>query len=258
MTTLNGFIKVGHGPRKVLALSGWFGSSADWQALTPSLDTEAFTYVFFDYRGYGQSIERDGEFTFAEASRDVLAVADHLDWDRFSLIGHSMGGMAMQRVLLDAPQRIERMAGISAVPACGSRMDAARLAGFSGTLTDVAKRAGIIAFSTGNRLTPRWSAHLADESMRGSRREAFAAYLPEWATRDFSAELTQSAGNQVPVKLFIGEYDPTLTAELMQRTWLTWYANAELETLANAGHYAMYEVPVALATKLEDWLKQTT
>ena len=80
MTTLNGFVKVGHGPRKVLALSGWFGSSADWQALTPSLDTEAFTYVFFDYRGYGQSLERDGEFTFAEASRDVLAVADHLDW----------------------------------------------------------------------------------------------------------------------------------------------------------------------------------
>jgi pimeloyl-ACP methyl ester carboxylesterase len=242
----------------VLALSGWFGSSADWQALTPALDTEAFTYVFFDYRGYGQSLERDGAFTFEEAANDVLALADHLDWDRFSLIGHSMGGMAMQRVLLDAPQRIERMAGISAVPACGSRMDAARLAGFGGAINDVTKRAGIIAFSTGSRLAPRWSAHLADESMRSSRPEAFAGYLPEWATRDFSAELAHSAGNQVPVKLFIGEHDPTLTAELMNRTWLAWYPRATLETLGNTGHYAMYEVPVALATRLEDWLKQTT
>jgi esterase len=62
----------------------------------------------------------------------------------------------------------------------------------------------------------------------------------------------------VPVKLFIGEHDPTLTADLTPRAWLAWYGHATFETLANAGHYAMYEVPVALATKLEDWLKQTT
>ncbi|CAB3755582.1 alpha/beta fold hydrolase [Paraburkholderia humisilvae] len=258
MTAVNGFVQVGHGPCKVLVLSGWFGSSADWKALEPALDVDSFTYVFFDYRGYGQSLERDGAFTFAEVASDVLALADNLDWQRFSLIGHSMGGMAMQRVLLAAPHRIERMAGISAVPACGSRMDAARLAGFGATVNDVTKRAGIIAFSTGNRLTPRWSAHLANQSVRLSTREAFAGYLPEWATRDFSAELIGSAAAQVPVKLFIGEHDPTLTADLMNRTWLAWYPHATLETLANAGHYPMFEVPVALATKLEDWLKQTT
>jgi esterase len=255
MTTYNGFVQLGHGPRKVFVLSGWFGSSADWQPLTPALDPDSFTYVFFDYRGYGRSMERDGEFTFEEAAHDVLALADHLGWDRFSLIGHSMGGMAMQRVLLAAPQRVERMAGVSAVPACGSRMDEGRLAGFRDSVDDLAKRAAIIAYSTGNRLAPRWSAHLAGESARLARREAFAGYLPQWATQDFAAAI---AGNTVPVKLFIGEYDPTLTAELMSRTWLSWYPRAQLETLRNAGHYPMYEVPVALATALEDWLKQTT
>ncbi|CAG4909780.1 alpha/beta fold hydrolase [Paraburkholderia gardini] len=254
MTTLNGFVQLGHGPRKVFVLSGWFGSSKDWQALTPALNLDSFTYVFFDYRGYGRSLERDGEFTFEEAAQDVLVLADHLDWDRFSLIGHSMGGMAMQRVLLAAPQRVERMAGVSAVPACGSRMDETRVAGFRAAVDDVARRAAIIAYSTGNRLAPRWSAHLAGESARLSSREAFAGYLPQWAMHDFSAEV---AGNTVPVKLFIGEHDPTLTAGLMTRTWLAWYPRAQLETLRNAGHYAMYEVPVALATALEDWLKQT-
>src|SRR5215475_12831606 len=38
MTELNGFVQIGHGPRKVLAMSGWFGSSADWRALMPALD----------------------------------------------------------------------------------------------------------------------------------------------------------------------------------------------------------------------------
>jgi esterase len=255
MTTLNGFVQLGHGPHKVFVLSGWFGSSADWQALTPALELDSFTYAFFDYRGYGRSLERDGAFTFEEAAQDVLALADHLGWDRFSLIGHSMGGMAMQRVLLAAPQRVIRMAGVSAVPACGSRMDEARLAGFRVAVDDIGKRAAIIAFSTGNRLSPHWSAHLADESARLSRRDAFAGFLPQWATQDFSAAI---AGNPVPVKLFVGEHDPSVTAELMTRTWLAWYPQAQLDTLRNAGHYAMYEVPVALATALEDWLKQTS
>ncbi|HEX7932285.1 MAG TPA: alpha/beta fold hydrolase, partial [Paraburkholderia sp.] len=71
---LNGYEQVGNGPRKVLAMSGWFGSADDWRALAPALDTDTFTYVFFDYRGYGRSRERDGAFTFEEAAQDVLAL----------------------------------------------------------------------------------------------------------------------------------------------------------------------------------------
>jgi esterase len=250
---LNGYLQVGHGPRKVLAMSGWFGSADDWQPLVPALDPDSFTYVFFDYRGYGRSRERDGAFTFEEAAQDVLALADHLGWDTFSLIGHSMGGVAIQRVLLAAPTRIERMAGVSAVPACGSRMDETRLVVFRAAVHDVERRAAIIAFSTGNRHAPRWSAHLARESQRLARADAFAGYLPHWAANDFAAEVM---GNTTPVKLFIGEHDPTLTADLMSRTWLAWYPHATLDTLANAGHYPMHEVPVALATALENWLKQ--
>lgn len=250
---LNGYVQLGHGPRKVLAMNGWFGSAEDWRALVPALDTDAFTYVFLDYRGYGRSRERDGAFTFEEAAQDVLALADHLGWDTFNLIGHSMGGVAIQRVLLAAPHRIERMAGVCAVPACGSRMDEARLTAFRAAVDDVERRAGIIAFSTGNRLAPRFAAHLARESQRLSRADAFAGYLPQWAASDFSAQVE---GNATPVKLFIGEHDPTITADLMSRTWLAWYPHATLETLANAGHYPMYEAPVALATALENWLKQ--
>lgn len=249
--TLNGFRRHGNGPHKVMVLSGWFGSSADWTALDPALDTDACTYVFFDYRGYGISRDVAGDYTFDEAAADVLAVADHLGWERFSLVGHSMGGMAMQRVLLAAPDRIERLAGVSAVPACGSRMNAERLAGFEAAVDDVARRQAIIAYSTGNRLSPQWSAHLAQASAASSRREAFAGFLPQWATRDFSAQVT---GNPVPVKLFVGEFDPTVTAALMADTWLAWYPNAEMETLANAGHYAMHETPVPLATALNAWL----
>lgn len=250
---LNGYLQLGHGPRKVLALNGWFGNSADWGFMLDALDLEACTYVFFDYRGYGRSMHLDGEFTFEEAAQDVLRLADQLRWDRFSLIGHSMGGAAMQRVLLAAPERIERMVAITAVPACSSRMDAQRLAMFESAIGEIQKREFILNFSTGNRLPKTWIARMARQSWATSMPRAFAGYLKEWATNDFSERVQ---GNPVPLKVIVGEHDPTLTAELMQRTWLAWYPNATLETLPNAGHYPMHEVPLALAATVQAFLQQ--
>jgi pimeloyl-ACP methyl ester carboxylesterase len=42
----------------------------------------------------------------------------------------------------------------------------------------------------------------------------------------------------------------------MAATYLAWYSNAELETVANAGHYPMQETPVQLATRIEAFISR--
>lgn len=246
------YLTVGSGDHHVLALHGWFGSAHGWGSLPGYLDTSAYTYVFMDYRGYGERQQESGDFTMAEAAADALALADELGWDQFSLIGHSMGGKAIHQVLLQAPDRVRKLVAVNPVPATEVPMDEQSWGLFSGAAASASNRAAIIDFTTGNRLTKVFIDQVVQHSLDASSTEAFGAYLRSWAKDDFSASLKPD--NRTEVKVIVGATDPAMSAEVMEQTWLVFFPGAELEVLANAGHYPMFETPVALASSIEAFL----
>jgi pimeloyl-ACP methyl ester carboxylesterase len=245
-------VSVGSGERHVLAVHGWFGSSRGWGPLPDFLDGSAHTYVFTDIRGYGDRRDVAGQFTMEEAAADAIAVADDLGWDRFSVIGHSMGAKVAHQVLLQAPDRVHKLIGINPVPAAGVPMDPQAWDLFSGAAANAGNRAAIIDFTTGGKLTATFIQHVVQHSLDHSDVKAFDAYLPAWAKSDFTSQVKPDTGT--PVKVIVGETDQGLPAELMEQTWLTYFPEAELTVLANAGHYPMFETPVALATSIEEFL----
>ena len=116
------YVTVGSGDHHVIALHGWFGSALGWGHLTDYLNTAQFTYAFPDLRGYGSRQDEPGDFTMAEAAADAIGLADALGWDRFSLVGHSISGVAIQHVLDQAPHRCAAWSAWrrSQPPACRS------------------------------------------------------------------------------------------------------------------------------------------
>ena len=245
------YVKVGSGEHRVLALHGWFGSALGWGSLPDYLDTAQFSYVFADVRGYGSRRGEAGEFTMAEVAADALALADALGWDRFSLVGHSMSGVAIQHVLLQAPHRVRRLVGVAPVPAGGLPFGDSEWSLFSSAAASPASRAMIVNHATGSRLPATFVDQVVQHSLQSSDQEAFGGYLETWARADILARVK---GNEVPVKVITGEYDPTQPAEFMEQAWLQVYPNSELEVLRGAGHYPMYETPVALAVSIEEFL----
>ncbi|MDR3464838.1 MAG: alpha/beta hydrolase [Xanthobacteraceae bacterium] len=247
-----GYETMGDGPHKVLALHGWFGDHTTFRPLRDALSLSEFTYASVAYRGYGLSRHLAGTYTMAEISTDAIAVADALGWNEFSLIGHSMGGMAVQRILIDAPGRVRKLVAVTPVPASGVPFDPQTAQLFEGAADDLDNRRAIIDFSTGNRLSRAWIDHMARYSDETADRKAFAAYLTAWTKTDIHAGIL---GNPVPVRVIVGAHDGALTADVMTATYLAWYPNASLEVMTNAGHYPMNETPVALATSIEAFLR---
>ncbi|MFJ7158969.1 alpha/beta fold hydrolase [Streptomyces sp. NPDC101118] len=243
---------VGTGPNHVIVLHDWFGTSANWGSVLDYLDPDTFTYAFPDYRGYGLRKDETGRYTLPEIADDVLALADELGWATFSLVGHSMGGKAIQQVLVRAPERVERLVGLAPVPAAPYEMDDATHALFHGAAEDPAKRLAILDLVTGNRASRHWLDRMVRHSLEVSRPEAFGGYLASWQSLDLS---TAVKGSTVPVLVLVGQYDLALTADVMRATWQVWYPNCEIRVVPGAGHYPMHETPVALATEVEAFLR---
>jgi pimeloyl-ACP methyl ester carboxylesterase len=246
-------VTVGSGDHHVLVLHGWFGSAQGWGPLPGYLDTAASTYVFMDLRGYGARRDVAGEFTMEEAAADAIALADELGWDRFSLIGHSMSGQAIQHVLLRARLRVRRLVALNPVPATGVPFEPDVWALFSGAAVSRDNRFAIVNVSTGSRLPRAFVDHIVQHSLDNSTVDAFATYLDSWAKTDFSEQVK---GNPVAVKVIVGEHDPSLSAQVMEQTWMRFYPRAELEVIPNAGHYPMFETPAALAASIEEFLRR--
>ncbi|MDH6137300.1 pimeloyl-ACP methyl ester carboxylesterase [Kitasatospora sp. MAA4] len=243
---------LGSGEHQVIVLHDWFGTTAGWGQFLDYLDPEAFSYAFLDYRGYGDRADVPGEYTVAEIAQDALALADQLGWQTFSLVGHSMGGKAAQRVLAEAPHRVRKLVGIAPVPASAFPLDGDAYDLFHGAADRPANRRAILDLATGQRAGAVWLDRMTAQSLAQSRPEAFAAYLTEWTTQDFAAKIT---GSPLPVKVFACEHDAALTEQVLRATWLPHYPQAEIEVLPASGHYPMYEVPVAFAAALEAFLR---
>ncbi|WP_425244924.1 alpha/beta fold hydrolase [Streptomyces sp. NEAU-NA10] len=242
----------GDGAHKVFAVHGWFADRSAFAPVLPDLDRTAFQYALVDLRGYGAAKDLGGTYATAEAAWDLVALADRLGWERFSVVGHSMGGAVGQRLLAHAPHRLRRLVGVSPVPASGLALPPEQWELFADAAHRPENRRVILDITTGGRRPAAWLDRMVARSLEVSDPKAFRAWLDSWAGEDFHE---RAEGATVPALAVTGALDPALSAELMRETWLRWYPRAELCELPAAGHYPMDETPLELIRVVEDFLK---
>jgi len=94
----------------VIALHGWLDNAASFSHLAPLLP--GLRIVALDQAGHGHSSHRapGSGYQLWDYALDVLLVADQLGWQKFALLGHSMGAIVSLLLAGAVPERISRLA----------------------------------------------------------------------------------------------------------------------------------------------------
>lgn len=245
---------IGTGPHKVIVLSSWLGDHNIWSLTYPFLDGQKFSYAFLDYRGYGASREYcDGEHTMKEISSDAISLADHLGWEKFSVIGHSMGGMAAQRFGVDAVSRVQSIVGVMPVPASGVPLPPEVDQMFENAVRDDETARMLIDQSLGKRLTPTVTEYILRHARSTTTPDALAHYYTAWSKTDFS---TEAKHIKCPMLVLIGEHDGILTEDFVRASFPPLYPHVQIEIIPNSGHFPMLETPAYLVTRAEAFVSE--
>lgn len=103
------------GGRRVLALHGWLDNAASFVPLAAQLPELDLVMIDLPGHGHSAALPPGSEYTMIGAIGNVLAVADALEWQRFTLLGHSMGAGIASMVAAAAPTRVEALVAIEAL-----------------------------------------------------------------------------------------------------------------------------------------------
>lgn len=143
----------------LVVLHGLLGSSRNWQSAGVALAERGYRVLAPDLRNHGSSPWGD-DCSYAALASDVTAMLDGLSLGPVHLVGHSMGGKAAMRLVMDRPDLVARL-----------------------TIVDIAPRAYSdrvrVEFAAMNALD------LAAVTSRKDAEAKLAAQVPEWGMRQF-------------------------------------------------------------------------
>lgn len=239
-----------------LSVRTWFHQLED-------LPERGFRAIAFDHRGHGESVLGEAGHSVENLARDVRTVVEGLDLRDAVLVGHSLGGVAVQAFLIAYPEvAAERVAGIVllstlAKTAFGSRSTRtkARLEKLMGTMPDVqwlweAPNAGFLAARVGFGKEARPS-HV--ELVRRMMAECSAETRRDAPRVLVGLDLTRDLPNIRVPALVIGGTADVLTPPYESRRIARLIPGARLELLRGGGHMLMLEQTEALDQIIADF-----
>jgi len=91
----------------VFIIHGLFGSLSNLSTLAKELHNN-YHVVLIDVRNHGKSPHSD-TMSYPEMVADIFELADHLKVEKFSIVGHSMGGKIAMGCALSNPKRIKQL-----------------------------------------------------------------------------------------------------------------------------------------------------
>ncbi len=263
----------------VILLHGFPESHRTWRDVVPDLARDHFVLAP-DQRGYARSSKPEGVEQYApdKIVADLIALADHLGIERFTLVGHDWGGAIAWMAALQRPDRVARLVIVNAPhPFVFQRslFDDADQRAASQYITrfrDTTLDRGLV----GAGLERFFASTFAQVLTRAAAGEDKAAYLDEWGQPGAmtamlnwyraSAIVVPAPGEDPPRPAFLDAPFPPVT----QRCLVIWgmgdkallpvqleleplVPDLTIERIEGAGHFVPWEDAPAVIAAMRRW-----
>lgn len=249
-----GIAEAGAGGLPLLLLHGYTGAKEDFEDFMVPLAERGWHVVAPDNRGHGASSKPadEADYSLQIFATDTLGLLDALGWDQAVILGHSMGGMFLQELVLLAPERVAALVlmdtGHRAVPIDGELRDAgvhiARTHGMAGLAELLEANEGALFENEAAARLRQERPEINDRhyaAMREISPAMYAAMALELTERP--DRLAALAAIAVPTLVVVGELDEMSVpqSEAMAAT----IPGALLVVIADGGHCPQQEAPEA-------------
>jgi len=251
--------------RRVLLVHGFTADAGEVAEVLDPLADRGWHAVAPDLRGHGRSDHPAGPaaYSFEILAGDVLALADALGWDRFALVGHSMGGALAQLVALDHPERLAGLVLASTFhgPVPGVTMElvelgswVVRTSGMAGLAQALAARRtdnpdSVAAFERMQEARPGYAEQSA-QRLESTSPDMWLALAPRFVTQQDRLDRLRSV--DVPTAVVVGALDSTMLDDC--RRIAEAVPGASLTVVPDAGHVPQLEQPAAWWEALSQFL----
>jgi pimeloyl-ACP methyl ester carboxylesterase len=249
-------LEAGAGGRPLLLVHGFTGAKEDFGDWIEPLAERGWHVVAPDLRGHGASDhpEQETDYTLAIFADDVVGLVDDLGWDRFVLLGHSMGGMVAQVVALStAGARLDGLVLMDTSHTAPEALDPEAietgrqivLDGGVELLANILRRMddGPLTSAADRRVRAERPgyAEWTEQKMLASSGAMWRAMTSEMLAQPDRIESLRSLG--VPTLVIVGEQDTGFVpaSERMAKA----IPGAQLAVIPDAGHSPQFEAPDA-------------
>jgi pimeloyl-ACP methyl ester carboxylesterase len=257
--------EAGAGGRPLLLVHGFTGAKEDFTEWLDPLAARGWHAVAPDHRGHGASSKpaSDDAYSFTILANDMLGLADALGWERFALLGHSMGGMVAQVM---ATQRPTRLTGLVLMdtghgPVAGLDPDLAAAAvaivrerGMDDLIEIMKAHSSPLETPAHQRLLAQRPgyAEFGERKMRATSAHLYAAMTALFVSSpDRLAELATLPAS-LPALVMVGDQDRPFIAASERMT--ATIAGASMAVITDAGHSPQFENPDGWWSALTEFL----
>jgi 3-oxoadipate enol-lactonase len=244
--------EAGAGQRPLLLVHGFTGAKEDFTPWLDQLAEAGWHAVAPDLRGHGASSKPDAEdaYSFQLMAVDMLGLADALGWDRYVLLGHSMGGMVAQFMASAAPARLDGLILMDTAHGALKNLDPelvqaavsiVRTEGIEALAAIIAERRGPLDTPANQRLLAEEPgyAEFCDRKFRATSPAMYAAMAQAFTAADDRLDDLRTLPGSLPVLVIVGEQDKPFRGSSQRMA--ADVGRATLAVIPDAGHCPQFE-----------------